>query len=85
MLVGPGVIDIVHHFVSRWNFIRQLKYVEKDRSSNKRGRYPILPMDRITGYGDPFKARGSMRVQAVRSCGKWSQGIETEVRGFSLG
>jgi phospholipase D1/2 len=50
MIQGPTVFDICQHFVERWNFIYNLKYVKK-RGTN--GRYELLAFPQIPGQGMP--------------------------------
>ncbi|PLW11253.1 hypothetical protein PCANC_20318 [Puccinia coronata f. sp. avenae] len=50
MIRGPTVFDICQHFVERWNFIYNLKYVKK---RGTHGRYELLAFPQIPGQGMP--------------------------------
>ncbi|TFK85137.1 phospholipase D/nuclease, partial [Polyporus arcularius HHB13444] len=107
-ITGDVVLDIVQHFVERWNEIKKRKYRENTRfdwlalphdveaaPNEAVARHPNR--DRWHGIGKHFKdrfhlnrsetqdydkeepiARGTCRVQVVRSVSDWSHGVLTE-------
>ncbi|KIM73758.1 hypothetical protein PILCRDRAFT_99252 [Piloderma croceum F 1598] len=82
-LEGTVVLDIVQHFVERWNEIKKRKachpHLEHWHKMGRqfRQRFYLKPGEEIEpGYSEA--PHGTCRVQAVRSVSDWSQGVLTE-------
>ncbi|KAI0295612.1 phospholipase D/nuclease [Multifurca ochricompacta] len=74
---GPVVLDIVQHFVERWNEVKSRKYKDNDRFD-----WLALPHNvKVAPNEAIFYSRaphGTCRVQVVRSVSDWSHGVLTE-------
>src|SRR3954451_22829822 len=84
--VGRPAIDIVRHFIQRWNYIKKIK-------AEGRAKYPLLiaKSDEQNNREHPPQLRsyfynsgevschpdkGTCKVQIVRSVSKWSHGLD---------
>lgn len=71
---GAAARDLGRHFIERWNYVKQIKAMHKE------AHIPfLLPKPEFTeaelraaGYA------GTVRLQATRSIGEWSMGMEPE-------
>ncbi|KAH9974594.1 hypothetical protein BGW80DRAFT_1436752 [Lactifluus volemus] len=82
---GPVVLDIVQHFIERWNWIKRVKYKDDKRYNWLAFPNDVVaaPSEAVDGANekDPNGSRlpsGTCHAQVVRSVGAWSLGISTE-------
>ncbi|GJJ14448.1 hypothetical protein Clacol_008712 [Clathrus columnatus] len=77
-IVGPSVLDVVQHFVERWNEIKTRKMGKhfRQRFHCTRPEDELLDDEDESVYARP--PHGTMTVQVVRSVSDWSHGVLTE-------